>query len=242
MNIVDPELLQAMRDLPIAAVACVTVIGLGLWLTGWWLHRFWITLIATLGAGVAGLLYGPEMGVKQPIVAGVLLALAGGCLALSLARVALFLAYGAATWYVTSLVAPQWAVPLICITVGGLVSICLFRLCMSLLTCSLAAVLLTYCGLLLADLFLDFKAVPYLKAYPWAEYVVMGLVALVGVGAQFRLARAQERAALRKREQEEWNAELEAMRQLSMNPADLERPARSERRGWKLFGRRRRAG
>jgi signal transduction histidine kinase len=240
MSILDPELLQAMRDLPLTAVVCGLILGLALWVTGWWLHRFWITLIATLTAGIIGLMYGPELGVKQAMVAGILLALAAGCLALSLARVALFLIYGAAVWYVMALALPQWAVPLICVTVGGLVSIWCFRLCMCLLTCSLASVLMSYAGLLLADQFLDFKATPHLQAYPWAEYVALGVIALLGVGLQFRLERAQQKAAQKKREQQEWKAKLEALKQEAVKQAEEEKALLGPRRkGWWPFGRRR---
>jgi hypothetical protein len=238
MFILDPELLKTMRELPLMALGGAAVIGLCLWITGWWLHRFWITLIATLCGGIIGLMYGPDLGVKQAIVAGVLLALASGCLALSLARVAVFLIYGGVTWYVTMLVTPQWAVPLICVTVGGLLSIWCFRLSMSLLTTSLAAVLLAYSGLLLADLFFDFKAAAYLKAYPWAEFVVLGFVSLLGVGVQFRIQRAQDKAALRKLEQQELRAKMEALQQQAVAEAEQERL--QSRRWWQLG--RRRAG
>lgn len=240
MAVLDTELLLSMRDLPLAVLGCGAVVGISLWLTGWWLHRFWITLIATVAGGMIGLMYGPELGVKQSVVAGVLLAMASGCLALSLARVTLFGIYGLAVWYLTALVTPQWAVPLVCVTVGGLLSIWCFRFCMSVLTCSLASVLLSYCGAIFAEVFLDFRVTRHLGAFPWVEYVVLGIITLLGVGFQFRLQRAQDRAAERRREKEEWNAKMASFQQHAEVEVEQERfQGNTGTKRWRLFGRRR---
>ena len=61
------------------------VLGFFLWLLGWYGHRFWIVLFTTVIAGVVGLASARVAGV-QPFVAGLLLAIAAGTLALSLSR------------------------------------------------------------------------------------------------------------------------------------------------------------
>src|SRR5437867_716414 len=80
------DLLTELQSLSPATLGGILAVGLALWLTGWWAHRFWITLLTSFAAGVVGLKVGPQYGVEQPIIAGLLLAVAGGALALALAR------------------------------------------------------------------------------------------------------------------------------------------------------------
>src|SRR5262245_39194647 len=110
--LISPDVLADLRGLSIAA--CGVTIGLGvmLWLFGWWAHRFWIVLLTTLGAGLAGLAWGRTLGVAPP-VAGLLLALAAGMLALSLARVATFLGAGLLAWLAIHHYLPAWDMPLV---------------------------------------------------------------------------------------------------------------------------------
>src|SRR5579871_3905161 len=104
------------------------VLGLVLLLSGWFAHRFWIVLLSTVAAGVLGLLSVPAPRV-QPLVAGLLLALAAGVLALALVRVVAFAAGGmACAFLVRAMAPPAWDEPLISFLVGGLLGILLFRL------------------------------------------------------------------------------------------------------------------
>ena len=68
-------------------------VGLLLWLFGWWGHKFWIVLATTVVAGIAGLSSARSAGV-QPFVAGLLLAVAAGLMALALARLMAFIGGG----------------------------------------------------------------------------------------------------------------------------------------------------
>lgn len=202
MTFIASDLLLEMQALPTAALGGLLGVGLGLWLTGWLGHRFWITVLTSFFAGLYGLKIGPEYGVTQPVVAGLLLALAGGCLALALARLGLFLAYGVAVWQVTLQFAPQYAVPLICIMAGGLFSFFFFRFCVILLTSAAGAIFLGYAGLALAGQQKALALAPLLADYELPLNLALGLVALIGVVIQQRLARAQRHRELRRREED----------------------------------------
>ena len=95
MSIFDPEILQELCGLSVGLCVTGAAVGLLLWLTGWWLHRFWIVLATTALAGILGLASGSVHGV-QPLIAAVLLAIAAGILALALIRLVAFAAGGAA--------------------------------------------------------------------------------------------------------------------------------------------------
>jgi hypothetical protein len=201
LTLFAPDLLAEMQNLSQATLAVIAGVGLLLWLTGWYLHRFWLTVLTSFGVGLLGLKIGPQYGVEQPVIAGVLLALAGGCLALALARLALFIVYGLAVWQLALQFAPAYAVPLVCITAGGLVSILLFRLCLILLTSAAGTILLGYAGLALAGQGgLDLKGLA--ADYGTALCIGAGMVWLFGVFLQQRIARAMRRAELRRQEHE----------------------------------------
>ena len=75
MQLVAPDILVDARGMGAAIYISGLVLGLALWLFGWWGHRFWIVLCATVVAGVYGLSSARATGM-QPFVAGLLLALA----------------------------------------------------------------------------------------------------------------------------------------------------------------------
>ena len=93
MQILDPDILELTRQLSPFVCVVGLLLGLFLWWYGAYCHRFWLALTVTLTAGVVGLQLGRDFGV-QPLVAGMLFALAAGALALALARISLFLAGG----------------------------------------------------------------------------------------------------------------------------------------------------
>src|SRR5205823_4592530 len=102
-------------------------------------------------AGIGGLNIGPTYGMK-PLVAGLLLAIAGGQLALALARVVVFAAAGLTTAAAVHAGAPaNWDIPLGWFLAGGLVGLLLFRLWTMLLTSFLGALLMGYSLLCLLD-------------------------------------------------------------------------------------------
>ena len=92
MALLAPDILEEARGLSVAVSVSGLVLGLLLWLLGWRGHRFWIVLAATVSAGVAGLSMGPSYG-ASPELAGLLLAIAAGVLALALAVAGILLGY-----------------------------------------------------------------------------------------------------------------------------------------------------
>ncbi|MCS6975388.1 MAG: hypothetical protein NZM31_00075 [Gemmatales bacterium] len=192
MQIIAPDLLVEMRDLPLAALASVTAIGLAIWSTGWWTHRFWIALAATLGAGIEGLRSGAEFGL-HPMAAGLLAAIAAGCIGLALGRVVVFVIYGIAVWYLVHKVGPQFEVPLACFLVGGLLSVLFYRLCVMLLMSALGALLLAYSGLVLAENFVRFDAVQLVSDNPVSTVnSVFGFLIVIGLAAQHFAGKAKD--------------------------------------------------
>jgi MFS family permease len=212
MQVVAPDLLVEARELSLTV--CATGLGLGLllWLFGWRLHRFWIVLTATLAGGVAGLGASPTYGV-QPLVAGLLAAVAAGVLALALVRVVAFAGGALAGFMLVRAVAPGWDQPLVSALVGGLLGVFLFRLWMMLLTSLLGTVLGAYAALCLLDQF------RVLDAPSWSEQQTVllnwltGTLSVLGLLVQFLLERRQankqrqrEQAAKQKKAEEEEKA------------------------------------
>lgn len=146
MSLLTPEYLTELLDLPSAALLITLVLGLALALTGWKWHRFWLTLSLSLVAGLVGMKQAATWGIQQPALAGGILAATAGCLALSLARVGLFLAYGLACWYIMQRLAPAYAIPAMCICVGGIFSVVFYRFSMALLTSAIGCLMMCYSG------------------------------------------------------------------------------------------------
>jgi hypothetical protein len=191
MVLIPSDIMRDALGLSPGLSAIGFAVGLLLWLTGWRGHRFWIVLAATVGAGVFGLLKGPIHQI-QPLVAGVLLAIAAGLLALALVRVLAFAAGGAAAWLALhSLIPAPWNEPLICFLAGGLVGLLLFRLWTMILTSFGGSLLMVFSGLCLGD------RLGKLDAVGWTDnqgalltWMCVGL-GLLGVIMQFLLERGR---------------------------------------------------
>jgi hypothetical protein len=220
MPLIAPDLLADMRDLPPAALGVLVAVGLLIWSSGWWTHRFWLVLATTFGAGLAGLRWGPDLGI-QSVAAGLLAAIAAGCLALSLARVAVFTAYGLACWYLMQLFQPQWAIPAACILAGGLLSMVFYRLSLMLLTSGVGMLLTAYGGLVLAERFIPFDAVRWVTGSTHTVEVAYLAGVFVGVVIQYWIERSRRRYR-------RWQEHLEELRE---QRRDLELDGRV-RRGW----------
>ena len=189
MHFIAPEILESARGLSLPLTVAGLVLGLLLWLTGWWAHRFWIVLVATLTAGLFGLAKGPVLRV-QPLLAGLLLAVAVGVLALALVRVVAFAAGGIACWLSVQALAPaSWHEPLVCFLAGGLVALLLFRWWTMALTSFVASVVMVFFGLLLADNLGKLDAVAVTTQQRVLLNWACGMVGFVGFGAQYMLER-----------------------------------------------------
>jgi hypothetical protein len=194
MQLVVPEILDEARGFSVAVSVTALVMGLSLWLIGWRSHRFWIVLGTTIGAGVWGLSSGPIYGTPG-LVAGLLLALAAGALALALVRVVAFAAGGLAIVLAMRILFLQWEEPLACFLVGGLLALLLFRVWMMALTSAAGTLLMVYAGLCLAHHFVKLDVVALAEQKTNLLNGICGGVALLGLLVQFVLDRKKKRAA-----------------------------------------------
>lgn len=189
MQLIAPDILELAHGLSLPLAVAGLVLGFFLWLTGWWAHRFWIVLVATVMAGIFGLSKGPVLRV-QPLVAGLLLAVAVGVLALALVRVVAFAAGGIASWVIVQSVAPvAWHEPLVCFLAGGLIALLLFRLWTMVLTSFVATVLMGHFGLLLAEQLGKVNAVEMASERRVLLNWVCAMMVLIGFAAQYLLER-----------------------------------------------------
>jgi hypothetical protein len=153
MQLVAPDVLEAGVGLSPIVCGVGLVVGVLLWCFGGLGHRFWVVLGGTLIAGVVGLRYGKHLGMEYPLVAGLLLAVSVGSLALALFRILLFVASGFAVAWLTSVIFPSWEEQIACFLAGGLLGIALYRLCVTTLASFGGTLLMVYSGLCLAGLF-----------------------------------------------------------------------------------------
>jgi len=188
MQLIAPDILIEVRGLSLGVCATGMVLGLCLWLLGWWGHRFWIVLCTTVAAGIAGLAFARSSG-TQPFVAGLLLAVSAGMLSLALSRVFAFAAGGIAAWLVVRSAMPGWDEPLLCFLVGGLLGLFLFKAWWMALTSLAGTLVMGYSVLGMLD------GMGKLDALLWADKRALVLnwacagVALFGWLIQFFLER-----------------------------------------------------
>jgi hypothetical protein len=146
MGLIAPDLVADVCQLSAIFSVLSFLIGMVLWLAGWWTHRFWVVLGLTVLGGILGLHNAAALQ-AQPLVAALGVSLAAGILALTLMRIGAFIAGGYAglllihTWW------PSWEQPLVSFLAGGLLGWFLVRYWTMALT-SLTGVLLMLYGTL----------------------------------------------------------------------------------------------
>jgi hypothetical protein len=150
MEIIAPEILADLRGLSVGLCLTGLILGLALWLLGWRRYRFWVVLAITCLGGAYGLYEAPALR-ATPAVAGTLLALSAGVLALSLARVFAFGVAGCSALLAVGALVPSWDQPLVSFTAGGLLGVLLFRLWVMAVTSVSGTLLMAYSGLCLAE-------------------------------------------------------------------------------------------
>lgn len=143
MQLIAPDIFTEVARLSWGACALGFALGLLVWLTGWWHHRFWIVVSLTAVAGIYGLQSGRASGV-QPLVAGLLAALAAGYLGLELARLLAFAGGGAVASFLVQTFMPTLHEPLLAFLAGGLLAVVLFRLWMLALTSFAGSLVMVY--------------------------------------------------------------------------------------------------
>jgi hypothetical protein len=230
LPLISPDVLADLRGLSMGACGVAIGLGLVIWLFGWWGHRFWIVLLTTLGAGLAGLAWGKSLGVPPP-VAALLLALAAGMLALSLARIAAFVGTGIVAWLAVHHYLPAWDVPLVSFVLGGLAGLILFRFCLMTLTSLVGVLFATYGGLILGEQLGKVDASLWASSNQQLLSIMVGGGTLAGVFAQSLLDRWWWKRLSRD--------EVEAFIPAPPMPAPVPAPAPPARRRstlWRLFG------
>jgi MFS family permease len=201
MQLLDPDILREARHLSLTVSLAGLTLGLMLYLFGWWGHRFWIVLITTVVAGVCGLYSGSSVG-AQPMVAGLLLALAAGVLALALVRVIAFGFGGFTVWVTIHTLFPSWNEWLICFLLGGLLGLVLFRFWTMVLTSFAGSLLMSYSGLCLADRLGKLDAVTVADKNGLLLNWAFGGMVVLGVALQFFLERRRARQEKKRQEEE----------------------------------------
>jgi hypothetical protein len=110
-----------------------------------------------------GLSHGKQFGM-QPLVAGLLLAVSAGALALSLVRILLFAAGGLAALGLLHLVAPGWDEPIAVFLVGGLIGVLLYKFWITTFSSFVGSLLMAYSALALFD------RLHMVKSVEWAQH------------------------------------------------------------------------
>jgi hypothetical protein len=206
MQLVAPNILEEARGLPPWLNGAALAVGLFLWLYGARGHRFWIALVITAVAGLVGLYQGPAWNV-QPLVAGLLLALAAGALALSLIRLLLFVAGGFAALALAGTLAPTWDEPAVSFLVGGLGGIFLYHFWITALTSLCGTLLIAYSSLCLLDRFRVVDAPAWSGRNGPLLNWACGAAAVLGIVLQFLLERRRKRKLKAARESAERKAQ-----------------------------------
>jgi hypothetical protein len=206
MCIVATDILSDLCGLSLGLLIALVPIGLVLWLFGWWSHRFWIVLAATVLAGVFGLVEATAWQ-AQPIVVAVLLAVAAGVLALALVRVITFAAGGMAGVYLVQFAMPSLQQPAICFLISGLLCLLLFRWFFMLATSFLGAAILAYGTLALLHFYDLVDAVAWSAENSTPLTILCIIAALVGFTFQF----LSDRWRARRRKEREDRGEGDAI-------------------------------
>jgi hypothetical protein len=191
MQFVAPDILEAGKGLSVTASGIGLGLGLLVWLLGGWGHRFWLVLVTTLAAGIHGVTIGEAFDV-QPLVAGLLLAVAAGALALSLVRVGAFLAGGVTACVLGTRLLPFWQEPFVFFFVGGFLGLFLLRLWLMVLSSLAGTLMMVYSLLWLLDALGKLDALEWSARKPvllnWAcgGVTLLGLLVQIGVVRRFR--------------------------------------------------------
>jgi hypothetical protein len=194
MQLLAPDILEEARLLSPLLSSAGWVIGFLLWSLGGRTHRFWLAMSVTLTAGLLGLALGKDYGM-QPLVAGLLLAVSAGALALSLVRILLFAAGGLAALGLIHSLAPSWDEPIAVFLVGGLIGVFLYRFWIVTFSSLIGAMVQVYSALALLDRLHMVDSVAWTrKNGPLLNWGCGSLIVL-GILVQFLLERRRQRKA-----------------------------------------------
>lgn len=192
MQFIVPDILTDARGLSPGTAVLLLLMGLMLWAYGWAWHRFWVVFGITMAAGVIGMTTSRSAGGQQVLVAGVLMAVAAGMVALEAAKLLAFATGGVVAWVAFQTLFPHaqelWAAFLS----GGLIGVVLFRLWTMLVTSAVGSLVAGHAGMVLA------AELGKLDSVGWAGHHAVALngavvaTSLAGVILQAKLARSDE--------------------------------------------------
>jgi MFS family permease len=138
----------------------------------------------------------------QPFVAGLLLAVAAGLMALALARLMAFIGGGLVVLALTRAFAPAWEEPLISFLAGGLMGLLMFRWWTMAASSVAGTLLMVYFGLCLADRLGKIDALDWANNRTLLLNWIGGGLALTGVVVQLLLERWKKARAKKKAQDE----------------------------------------
>lgn len=194
MQIVAPDILEEARTLSPLLSGTGLLLGFLLWALGGRTHRFWLAMIVTLAAGLLGLSHGKQLGM-QPLVAGLLLAISAGALALSLVRILLFAAGGVAALGLLRSIAPGWDEPIAVFLIGGLIGVLLYKFWIITFSSLVGSLLMAYSALAFLDRLHMVKSVEWTRNNgPLLDWAFASLV-VTGMLVQFLWERRRKRKA-----------------------------------------------
>ncbi len=197
MQLVAPDILVDGRGLSVPVCVAGLAVGAIVWLFGGLGHRFWIVLLTTVIAGAYGLSIGEAFGV-QPLVSALLLAVAGGVLALALVRVGAFLAGGVVACVLAERVVPGWNEPFVFFFVGGFLGLVLLRFWCMVLSSLGGTLVMAHCLLWLLDTMEKIDCLDWCNNKPvllnWAcgGTALLGLLIQVGIHRRLRPRKGDE--------------------------------------------------
>jgi len=182
MQLVPSDILTEFCNLSRPLLITLLVVGLALWLFGWRMHRFWVVMGTTVIAGVYGLMEGQGLQ-TYPLVAGVVLAVAAGILALSVIRLVAFFLGGAIGFVIIQSQLPAFNQPLVSFVACGFLGLLLFRWWFMALTSASGTMLIALSAIALVQR-------NSASVLPWvdknAKLVSWGGIALAGIGLIFQ--------------------------------------------------------
>jgi hypothetical protein len=194
MHLLAPDILDEAKQLSPYLSGAGVLFGFLLWCLGGRTHRFWLAMSVTLGAGLLGLALGKQYGM-QPLVAGLLLAVSAGVLALSLVRILLFAAGGLAALSLMHHLAAGWDEPIAVFLVGGLIGVLFYRFWIVTFSSVIGALLMAYSALALCDRLHMVDSVAWAdKNGPLLDWGCAALIVL-GILVQFLWERRRQRKA-----------------------------------------------
>jgi hypothetical protein len=188
VEFVAPDILADICELSLGPLALGLAVGLFLWLYGWRTHRFWVVLLMTVLAGLYGL-YEASAFDAQPLVSGLLLAVAAGVMALALIRLLAFTAGGLAGVLAIQAIAPGWNQPLLVFMASGLFGLLLFRVWIMALTSLAGSLLMTCASLAIARQTLALNVVAWCETSTGLVNGLVVVLSVVGLFGQYLLDR-----------------------------------------------------